>query len=94
MPSMPTGLNISSNEEELEILCLKLLRLRWKRPRIQQHGEPLGSELRHVGQKSACESRECFRHDAFYGSACSEGLSSYRGYGTLVLPSENRVSVS
>ena len=27
MPSMPTGLNISSNEEEFEILCLKLLRL-------------------------------------------------------------------
>lgn len=39
MPSMPTGLNISSNEEEFEILCLKLLRLRWKRPRIQQHGK-------------------------------------------------------
>lgn len=39
MPSMPTGLNISSNEEEFEIPCLKLLRLRWKRPRIQQHGK-------------------------------------------------------
>jgi hypothetical protein len=36
---MPTGLNMSSNEEEFEILRLKLLRLRWKRPRIQQHGK-------------------------------------------------------
>jgi tetratricopeptide (TPR) repeat protein len=39
MPTMPTSLNIPSNEDEFEILCLKLLRLRWKRPQLQQYGK-------------------------------------------------------
>jgi tetratricopeptide (TPR) repeat protein len=39
MPSIPTRLDIPSNEDDFEVLCLKLLRVRWKRPQLQQYGK-------------------------------------------------------
>ncbi len=67
MPGIPSGLNIPSNEEEFEILCLKLLRLRWKRPQLQQHGKrgerQHGVDLLDTSGETPLLAAQCKRHE-------------------------------
>lgn len=68
MPPLRADLNIPSNDEEFEILCLKLLRLRWKRPQLQQHGKrgerQHGVDLIDTSGESPLFAAQCKRHEA------------------------------
>lgn len=64
---MPASLSLPSNEEEFEILCLKLLRVRWKRPQLQQYGKrgegQDGVDLIDTSGETPLFAAQCKRHE-------------------------------
>jgi hypothetical protein len=88
MPSLPTGLNISSNEGEFEILCLKLLRLRWKRPQLQQHGKrgerQHGVDLLDASGETPLVPAQCKRHEPRVSQAAAMSITGHTTMATFL----------